>query len=62
LGDLKFPSTANSAAALALSFALRWPIPTFSFPVGFIRSGVNSRFQSSFFLKTGEFDFSWFGF
>jgi hypothetical protein len=36
LGDRKLSKTENSAAARALSFALRWPIPIFSFPVGFI--------------------------
>jgi len=51
LGGRKLPKTANLAAALALSFALRWPIPIFSFLVGFICSVGNSRFQSSFFFK-----------
>jgi hypothetical protein len=37
LGDREAPpKTENSAAALALSFALRSPIPILPFPVGFI--------------------------
>ena len=51
LGDRKFSKPECQAAALALSLVLRWPIPIFSFPVGFIFSVGNSRFQSSFFLK-----------
>jgi hypothetical protein len=62
LGDRKSSKPECRAAAHALSFALRWSIPIISFPVGFICSVGNSRFQSSFFFETGEFDFSWFGY
>jgi hypothetical protein len=61
LGDRKFPKTANLAAALALSFAICWPIPNLSFSVGFIFPVKNSRLNLSSFLKTGEFDLTWFG-
>jgi hypothetical protein len=57
LGDRKLAKTENSVAALALSFALRWPIPISSFLVGFI-FGRELAISVFFISQTSEFDFS----
>jgi len=62
LGDRKLQKPTNSAAALAHSLALRWPISVLSFLVGFISFGRELAFQSFFFSgKLATSILTWFG-